>query len=426
MRIIVRIFLLKPNENNMPASYSLFELNEYIRRVVALNFGEPIWVTCEIAQIKEVRGNIYLELVYHDEKSNEIIAQISANIWYKSVLFLKNKLGSLLPSILVQGTQVLLKVQVEFSEKYGMKLNVEDIDPSFTIGQMEMKRQKILQQLHDEGYVHLNKLQKLPRVIQRIAVISSANAAGYIDFYNHLTSNTYGYQYIVSLFQVSLQGLNTEKDVCKALQTINEEKEKYDCIIIIRGGGSKPDLAWFDNYNIGTSIAKSLLPVVTGIGHDIDSTVADTVAYQSLKTPTAVADFIIENNLAFESGISETVHWISQIARQMVKHNEITLAGISQLLKVLPTNILHTYYGNLDITYRQIILTARNKIKNQHQHLELATMQTKIFDPMSVLKRGYTLLRQDGKIITRASMVKKDIGMEIQFFDKTIKILKNE
>ncbi|MBP9055102.1 MAG: exodeoxyribonuclease VII large subunit, partial [Saprospiraceae bacterium] len=162
----------------MPSSYSLYELNEYIRRVIALNFAEPIWVNAEISQIKEVRGNVYMDLVYHDDQTNEIKAQISAGIWFKSYLFLKNKLGALLPSLLSEGTHVLLKVQVEFTERYGMKLIVEDIDPSFTIGQMEMNRQKILQKLFDEGLTHQNKLTKLPPVIQRIAVISSDNAAG--------------------------------------------------------------------------------------------------------------------------------------------------------------------------------------------------------------------------------------------------------
>ena len=136
----------------MPASYSLFELNEYIRRVVALNFPEPIWVHCEIAQIKEVRGNVYLDLVHHDESTDEVTAQISANIWYKSYLFLKNKLGALLPSLLAQGTNISIKVQVEFSEKYGMKLIIEDLDPAYTIGQMEMKRQKI-RPIFDEVFI---------------------------------------------------------------------------------------------------------------------------------------------------------------------------------------------------------------------------------------------------------------------------------
>ena len=410
----------------MHSSYSLFELNEYIRRVIALNFAEPIWVTCEIAQIKEVRGNIYLDLVQHDNKTDEITAQISGNIWYKTFLFLQNKLGSLLPSILAQGTQVMLKVQVEFNEKYGIKLIIEDIDPSFTIGQMEMKRQKIIQQLKDEGYIELNKLLKLPRVIQHIAVISSSNAAGYIDFTNHLHSNIYGYEYKVTLFQVSLQGLNTEKEVCSALQSIHDFSQNYDCIVIIRGGGSKPDLAWFDNYNIGTAIAKSRLPVITGIGHDIDSTVADIVANISIKTPTAVADFVVENNLGFETSIIETAGWISKLSRQLIKQHEVNLAGISQILKLLPTDILRQYYSKLDITSQKILLATKNKLKHNHQLLDLAAKQLALSDPVNILKRGYTIIRQDGKVITRSKLFNKEKSIEIQFSDNTIKIPDNE
>lgn len=410
----------------MPASYSLFELNEYIRRVVALNFPEPIWVHCEIAQIKEVRGNVYLDLVHHDESTDEVTAQISANIWYKSYLFLKNKLGALLPSLLAQGTNISIKVQVEFSEKYGMKLIIEDLDPAYTIGQMEMKRQKILQQLSDEGLMHLNKLKELPRVIQNIAVVSSPKAAGYIDFVNHLADNAYGYRYNIKLFEAALQGLNTEKDVCNAFQIIHDSKEYYDCILIIRGGGSKPDLAWFDNYNIGTAIAKSKLPVITGIGHDVDSTVADSVAFQSLKTPTAVADFLIEHNLDFESSIIETSRWITQIARQMIKNQEVTLASMIQIVRYLPADILRKHQSNIDFTYKQIIHSAKNKVKYHLQQLDLADQQIRISDPQMILRRGYAIVRQNNKIIGRARQfdVKKDV--EIQFSDAKIKISTHE
>ena len=410
----------------MPASYSLFELNEYIRRVVALNFPEPIWVHCEIAQIKEVRGNVYLDLVHHDESTDEVTAQISANIWYKSYLFLKNKLGALLPSLLAQGTNISIKVQVEFSEKYGMKLIIEDLDPAYTIGQMEMKRQKILQQLSDEGLMHLNKLKELPRVIQNIAVVSSPKAAGYIDFVNHLADNAYGYRYNIKLFEAALQGLNTEKDVCNAFQIIHDSKEYYDCILIIRGGGSKPDLAWFDNYNIGTAIAKSKLPVITGIGHDVDSTVADSVAFQSLKTPTAVADFLIEHNLDFESSIIETSRWITQIARQMIKNQEVTLASMIQIVRYLPADILRKHQSNIDFTYKQIIHSAKNKVKYHLQQLDLADQQIRISDPQMILRRGYAIVRQNTKIIGRARQfdMKKDV--EIQFSDAIIKISTHE
>lgn len=401
----------------MPASYSLYELNEYIRRVVALNFSEPIWVNAEISSVKEVRGNVYLDLVYHDEKTNDINAQISAGIWYKSYLFLKNKLGALLPSLLKEGTHVLIKVQVEFNERYGMKLIIEDIDPSFTIGQMEMNRQKILQKLHDEGLIHLNKLRKIPSVIQNIAIISSATAAGYIDFINHLSQNVYGYQFKTSLYQASLQGQNTEREVCQALDDIKENYVDFDCILIIRGGGSKLDLAWFDNFNIGARIAKSPLPVITGIGHDIDSTVADTVAYLSIKTPTAVADYIIQHNMEFETNITETTHWISQIARRYIRQHELMLQQTTQMLSLLPNEMLKKQHFNIDFTYSQVLTIAKTKLKSQKEFLAFADKQIAIQDPKNILRKGYVIARQGNKTVQRLKDIKKDVSVSLEFYD---------
>lgn len=420
---MVRIFVLNTNIiYTMPASYSLYELNEYIRRVVALNFAEPIWVNAEISSVKEVRGNVYLDLVYHDEKTNDITAQISAGIWYKSYLFLKNKLGALLPSLLKEGTNVLVKVQVEFNERYGMKLIIEDIDPSYTIGQMEMNRQKILQKLQDEGLVHLNKLRELPTVIQNIAIISSATAAGYIDFINHLSQNVYGYQFKTNLYQAALQGQNTEREVCQAMDDINERNKEYDCILIIRGGGSKLDLAWFDNFNIGARIAKNPLPVITGIGHDIDSTVADTVAHLSIKTPTAVADHIIHHNLEFETSIAEATHWISQMARSYIRQHELMLQQTTQMLSILPQEILKKQHFNIDITYSQILALAKSKVKGQKEFLAFADKQIEIQHPKNILRKGYVIVRQGNKTVQRAKDLNNAMLMNLEFYDDEIKV----
>ena len=406
----------------MPSSYSLYELNEYIRRVIALNFAEPIWVNAEISQIKEVRGNVYMDLVYHDDQTNEIKAQISAGIWFKSYLFLKNKLGALLPSLLSEGTHVLLKVQVEFTERYGMKLIVEDIDPSFTIGQMEMNRQKILQKLFDEGLTHQNKLTKLPPVIQRIAVISSDNAAGYIDFINHLSQNPYGYQFKTTLFRASLQGQNTEREVCQALNDISEDASKYDCTVIIRGGGSKLDLAWFDNFNIGALIAKSPIPVMTGIGHDINATVADTVAHTTLKTPTATADFIISHNMDFESKVTETTHWISQLAGRYIRQHELMLGQTNQMLSMLPMEKIKNQHLNIDNRYNQLITLAKNKLRKHQDQIIFADRQMEILQPSNMLKKGYTIIRQNAVVVSRLQAFDKNGKTEIEFFDGKLEL----
>jgi exodeoxyribonuclease VII large subunit len=410
----------------MPQSYSLYELNEYIRRVIALNFAEPIWVNAEISQVKEVRGNVYLDLVYHDEKTEEVTAQISASIWYKSFLFLKNKLGALLPSLLKEGTHVLMKVQVEFNERYGMKLIIEDIDPSFTIGQMEMNRQKILQKLQDEGLLHINKLTQLPTVIQKIAVISSHNAAGYIDFINHLTKNPYGYEYKTELFQVALQGQNTEREVCQALADIAERKDDFDVILIIRGGGSKLDLAWFDSFNIGARIAKSPLPVLTGIGHDIDSTVADVVAHNSLKTPTAVADFLINHNVDFEANIQETMQWIVQMSHRFVKNHELALQNTTQMLQLIPGEIIKKQLFNINFAHDQIFAITKNVLKSHKEKLSFADQQIKLLDPKHILQKGYAIISQDQKNILRAFNINKELPMKIAFYDGEISVMVKE
>jgi len=410
----------------MPQSYTLYELNEYIKRVIALNFAESVWINCEISQVKEVRGNVYLDLVHHDDKTDEIKAQISANIWYKSYLFIKNKLGALLPSLLKEGTHVLLKVKVEFNERYGIKLIIEDIDPSFTIGQMEMNRQKILQRLQEEGLLHLNKQHNLPSVIQRIAVISSSNAAGYIDFINHLNTNTYGYKYLTTLYSAALQGLNTEREVCQALREIEDNKDKFDTIVIIRGGGSKLDLAWFDNFNIGSLIAKSALPVITGIGHDIDSTVTDIMAHTSLKTPTAVADYMINHNLEFESEILQKNHWISQMAQQLLKQQQFALQNVTQEILWIPKDKIRNGYMVLSNIQNTIYQDVFRKIQNHKDKMILIDKELYLSHPENILKKGYTIIRQNDKISKKSKDLDFHQSFEIQFIDKTIKVNINE
>jgi exodeoxyribonuclease VII large subunit len=406
----------------MPASFTLFELNEYIRRVIALNFQEPIWVNCEISQIKEVRGNVYLDLVYHDEASGDITAQISASIWYKSYLFIKNKMGELLPTILKEGSHVLLKVNVDFNERYGIKLIIEDIDASFTIGHMEMNRQKIIQKLSDEGLLDSNKAHNLPSVIKRIAIISSETAAGYIDFVKHITQNSYGYTFDMDLYQIALQGVNTEREFVKAFANIEDRSFAYDCILVIRGGGSKLDLAAFDHYNIGAKIGKSKVPVITGIGHDIDSTIADICAYESCKTPTAVADYIVKHNVEFETKVLETMYWIGQTAKQHIRHAELELNQSIQLLHILPFDIIKSNESRIDNAMTTIQSTVEFRMARAKDNLNFATKQLGLLDPAKILQRGYAIIRQENSIVTRAKNFNKKKKTSIQFFDKNLEI----
>ncbi len=410
----------------MRNSYSLYELNEYIRRVVALNFSEPVWVHAEIAQVKEVRGNVYLDLIHHEESSGEVDAQIAANIWFKSFLFLKNKLGPLLPSILCAGSQVLVKAQVEFHERYGIKLIIEDIDPAYTIGQMEINRQKILLRLQEEGLTEKNKQIAIPRVLQKIAVISAENAAGYIDFIQHLRENPYGYGFPITLFPAAMQGQNTEREVCAALDTIRTKAAEFDCVVLIRGGGSKMDLAWFDNFAIGAAIARFPIPVLTGIGHDIDSTVADIVAGISCKTPTAVADFLIQRAGDFESEIHQLTRMIIQEVTRTVRQSELQLQQTTQLLRLAPANQLREGRMLVDHCLSSIFQKAGFLVDRHHHSLTQFTQTLQLLHPEHVLKRGFAIIRQGNVIVSNAHQFHKQTSTEIEFFDGKITIPGNE
>lgn len=405
---------------------TLFDLNEYLKRVVALNFQESVWVSCEISQVSEVRGQVYMDVVQQEEGSTEVIAQSSAVIWYKSYLFIKNKLKELLPSILTVGTHVLLKVRVEYHERWGMKLVVEDIDPSYTIGQMEMARQKILQKLLDANVLDKNEQLDIPRVISSVAVISSATAAGYKDFLAQLEHNDYGYAISTTLFAAAMQGLNTEREVCGALEQIKEAKEQFDAVVIIRGGGSKLDLSGFDNYNIGYKIATFPMPVLTGIGHEIDQSVADIVSHTAFKTPTAVAAFLIDHNLSFESEIIQMSQWIGQMTRQLLSAQQSSLMQVEQLLSLQPKTMLRKQSQLLEQLHSSLRQSARFAIKEIDENLSYTEKLIKLADPMTTLRRGYSIIQKEGATILSAKDLKKGDDITITYFDgnKTAQITK--
>ncbi|MCB9327166.1 MAG: exodeoxyribonuclease VII large subunit [Lewinellaceae bacterium] len=382
-------------------TYSLFELNEYLKRVVALNFQDPIWIHAEINQISESRGNYYLELVEQDEKSGNVVAQSSAAIWYRSFLFIKNKVGDLLPSLLSAGTLVEIKVKVEFNERYGMKLIIEDINPEYTIGVLEMERKKILERLKKASVLDKNKSIRLPSVIQKIAVISSDRAAGYQDFVSQLNKNPYNYRFNIQLFQAAMQGRNTESEVLSAIDKIENSRTKFDTVVIIRGGGSKLDLSAFDNYNIGHRIATSRYPIVTGIGHDIDQTVADVVSHTSLKTPTAVANFIIEQNLFFEAEITQLWQNVVWLSNEKIKQETLRLEQIDYLVRAIPMEILRRNEEKIKNIEYQLHSIKNYELKKHSLELQAIDSMIKALDPEMVLKRGFAMVKQHGSYVSK-------------------------
>jgi exodeoxyribonuclease VII large subunit len=397
-------------------TYSLYDLNEYVKRVIALNFPEPIWISCEVAQCKGARGHYYLDLIEQNDK-DEVIAQSSAVIWAKSLYFLKAKLGDLLPSLLQEGVQIKVKVNIEFNERYGMKLLIEDIDPTYTLGQMELNRQKILERLKKEEVTEQNKALSLPRVIQRLAVISSETAAGYIDFKTHMSANAYCYHFAIDLFTAAMQGANTDNDVVDAVRAIKAQKEKYDAIVLIRGGGSKLDLAAFDSFNIGYAIATSPLPFITGIGHEIDQSVADLMSHTSMKTPTAVADFIIDHNATYEASINDIVNVIGSMSGMAMKNAHISIANIATYIRTTGFEKIKYHKLLIDQQWYDTVKLNTSIVKEQFSTLQSMDMSIKLSNPDKIMKRGFALVKKDGIYLTSSHQLTQHDNVSLTFFD---------
>jgi exodeoxyribonuclease VII large subunit len=404
-------------------AYSLFEVNQYIKRVIALNFEEPIWVECEINQISQSRNNQYLELIEKEEDTDTILARSSATIWYRQYLFIKKKLGKLANEVLQPGIKVKLKVSVEFSERYGLSFNILDIDPAYTFGQFELNRQKIIERLEKENLIVRNRANSLPLAIKKVAVISSVTAAGYKDFSDELLENPYNYTFDIDLFSSAMQGQNTEREFLLAFDSI--DTKIYDCICVIRGGGAKLDLAAFDNYKMAAAIARCPVPVLTGIGHEIDQSICDIVAHTSLKTPTAVAGFIIDYNAQFEAEIEFLLKEVADTVNYAINSSKQALASIQVSLSALPKTMVERKQLELDQCEERILLYAKTLIKEKQAQILHMEERLESMHPKNVLQRGYSLVRHDGNYIQRkAQWDAKAEKIEIEFFDGKIEIKK--
>lgn len=409
-----------------PDRYTLFELNEYIRRIMALNFSELLWITCELAQINESRGHIYLGLVQKEEEGStdqegKIIAQSDAVIWARDLNGLKTRLGAQLPQLLQSGIAVLICVKVEYHERYGLKLIIKDIDPAYTIGKLELRRQATLENLQRKGLLNKNKQVRLPLVLQRIAVISSERAAGFQDFKKQLLDNPYGYAIKYELLNAAMQGEMVKSEVVGRLSAINQKADFYDCVVIIRGGGAKLDLLAFDDAEICTAIANCKLPVITGIGHDIDETLSDIVAFQALKTPTAVAEWIIQKNLYFEMQVLDFGREIQSQARNHMNEKQMEIKSYSHLIQLNAKNQLQNQHRQVDYIAVEFPHHVSKVLKNENKLVNHLEALIDLLSPEKVLQRGFSMTLKNGQPVTDANNLSKADIIESVFASGRIK-----
>lgn len=383
----------------------LSQLMEQLRRVLALNYPHALWLTAEIAQCRDSRGHLYLQLVEKDPQTDQRLAQADAVLWQNRRQALENRHAQSLQGLFEEGNALRLQVRVEMHALYGFKLVIEDIDLQFALGQMMLRRRQIIEALKRSGAFDRNKACTMPEVVQRIAVISSDQAAGWQDFRQHLLQNPWGLAFLLEFHQAAMQGGALEEEVCRALERIRIHSRRYDLVVLIRGGGSKLDLAWFDNQAVAEAIARLPIPLISGIGHDVDETVTDLVAWQSLKTPTAVASWILDHNLAFESRLLEFGRAIADSARQRLVTSGHHLERLSLSLRHhtrrrLDQEILTL--NHLRLMLRQEQRRSLERAAEQLDHVEALVHQ---LDPAGILARGFSITLHRDQPVTSAHNV---------------------
>lgn len=420
----------------------LLQLHKTIKTVLSEGMQTTYWVVAEISEIHEnYSGHCYLELIERDDKDDKLVAKGRATIWSFVFRMLKPYFETTTGTSLASGIKILVKASVEFHELYGLSLNIKDIDPTYTLGDIARKRLEIIKKLEAEGVIRMNKDLQFPFVPQRVAVISSATAAGYGDFVDQLLTNKDKYYFQVKLFQSAMQGDKAESSIIKSLEEIFEEEDSFDVVVIIRGGGSAADLSCFDSYNLAYNVAQFPIPVITGIGHERDESIVDLVAHVSVKTPTAVAEFLISKMYQAESFFNSMEDEFKSLVEQRIDNEAERLEALSMQIDRKVTNILETYKINLALTSEKLksfsmnylgikeqvlstqlkSIAAATRVLMKSQARDLVTLQStlqgrtkvnihkaigkisefdtrvRLLDPANILKRGYSITLKNGK-----------------------------
>ena len=413
---------------------TLFELNNLVREVISSTLSEEYWVEAELSEVHEVRGHCYMELIQKELFSNTPVAKASAKCWKNKWTLLREKFAKVTREGLKPGMKVLLKVYADFHEAYGFAWIVTDINPEFTMGDMARKRQEIIDTLKREGVFELQKELVLPLFAQRIAVISSENAAGYGDFCHQLADNPQQLKFYTRLFPAVMQGEGVEESVIAALNSINENIEKFDAVVIIRGGGATSDLSGFDTLRLAENVANFPIPIITGIGHDRDESIVDMVAHTKVKTPTAAAALLIDHlNLVLERLLDAQAELIAAV-RHRSELEQARLVRMSEKIPMLFSLVktrqdqrierhlanitaslndkLSREHHRLSLIEKQLAPTLLQQMTRENYRLQLLQKRLEALNPQHLLQRGYSITLCKGKVVRDVRQLKA--GDEIE------------
>lgn len=419
----------------MTRAATLSELTQALGDTLRANMAlQGVWVTAELSDLRISGGHCYVELIEKNE-AGATVARLRANIWQSTFARLRLKFEAATGRPLAGGLKVMLRGSVTHHNLYGLSFNVIDIDPSYTLGDLERLRREILAALMREGVADFNKSLPMAEAPQRVAVISAAGAAGYGDFCAQLTQNPQGFMFYPHLFPAVMQGERTSPSVREALEKVEMTIDLWDCVVIIRGGGSTSDLNGFDDLELARAVATFPLPIIVGIGHERDHTVLDELAHTRMKTPTAVATFLIDR-------VQRALDTSTTLARQAAAYASERLAGeqrrltnasamlatstrtriveagarLSRLGAALPAaaaSKMERARSQLDASGKLLKAACQNRTEQERKRLENLKSLITALDPQRTLSRGYSIVRIDGHAVTDASALQRGATLSI-------------
>ena len=371
-------------------TFTLLELNRMVRETIERQMDGKYWVEAELSDLHD-RNHCYMELVENDPFGPTPLAKARAVCWANRWTALRSKFERQTQQQLRPGIKVRMMVTPTFHEAYGFAYQVSDIDPDYTLGDIVRKRMEIIRQLKEAGIFDLQRELVLPRFAQRIAVISSAQAAGYGDFCHQIDDNSYGLSFSHELFAAIMQGEQVEQSVIAALDRINAHIDEFDVVVIIRGGGATTDMSGFDTLALAENVANFPLPIITGIGHDRDECILDMVSYMRVKTPTAAAAFLIDHLSEVYTALVSARERISRIAERHLAYEKMRLKQLADHIPTLFALTRERQTKRIDTLAHRLDSAATQRLERERHRLQLVAQRAQAQDPIHILRRGYSI-----------------------------------
>lgn len=376
-------------------TFTLLELNHMVRETIERQMDGEYWVEAELSDLHD-RNHCYMELVENDPFGPTPLAKARAVCWANRWTALRSKFEHQTQQQLRPGMKVRMMVTPTFHEAYGFAYQVSDIDPDYTLGDIVRKRMEIIRQLKEAGIFDLQRELVLPRFAQRIAVISSAQAAGYGDFCHQIDDNSYGLSFSHELFAAIMQGEQVEQSVIAALDRINARIDEFDVVVIIRGGGATTDMSGFDTLALAENVANFPLPIITGIGHDRDECILDMVSYMRVKTPTAAAAFLIDHLSEVYTALVSARERISCIAERHLAYEKMRLKQLADRIPTLFALTRERQTKRIDALAHRLDSAATQRLERERHRLQLVAQRAQAQDPIHILRRGYSITLHNG------------------------------